>query len=74
MSRIGSGTVAALLLLACRTQAATAVVIEHVNVVDVRVATIYADQSVVLRGSASRRWEERRRRRAPGESMAAVSI
>ncbi|MGB9619454.1 MAG: amidohydrolase family protein, partial [Armatimonadota bacterium] len=39
-----------LLLLASRAQAAPAVAIEHVNVVDVRAATIYADQTVVVRG------------------------
>lgn len=51
MSRIGRGTgLLALLLLACRVQAATAVVVEHVNVVDVRTATIYAGQTVVIRG------------------------
>ena len=50
MSRIGRGTgLLALLLLACRVQAATAVVVEHVNVVDVRTATIYAGQTVVIR-------------------------
>ena len=38
------------LLLASWAQPAPTVAIEHVNVVDVRAATIHADQTVVLRG------------------------
>jgi cytosine/adenosine deaminase-related metal-dependent hydrolase len=39
-----------LLLLALQAKAAPDIAIEHVNVVDVRAATIYADQTVVVRG------------------------
>lgn len=45
----GSGLLV-LLLLASQAQAASAIAIEHVNVVDVRAATIYAGQIVVVRG------------------------
>jgi hypothetical protein len=38
------------LLFGCSAQAATPIVLQHVNVVDVRAATVHFDQSVVLRG------------------------
>jgi hypothetical protein len=41
------------LLLACSAQAATPIVLQHANVVDVRAATIHFDQTVVPRGDAA---------------------
>jgi len=51
-----------LLLLALQAKAAPDIAIEHVNVVDVRTATIHADQTVVVRGQ---RVEEVRKTAAP---------